>query len=72
MEIDERIARRIRHQIGEAAFERGRSHGDDRLAVEYDRRLVAGALGVGFNSSRNAAMSVGAEGSPKSPRAKAR
>src|SRR6185295_17655332 len=39
-------ARRVRHQVGEAAFEGGRTHRDDRMAMEDDRRLVAMALGI--------------------------
>ena len=39
-------ARRVRDEVGEAALERGRPHGDDRLAVEHHGRLVAVALGV--------------------------
>ena len=43
-----RVARGVGNQIGEAALERRRSHGDDRMAVEIHARLVAVALGVGL------------------------
>ncbi len=41
-----RVARGVRNQVGEAALERGRPHGDDRLAMECDGGLVAVALGL--------------------------
>ena len=43
-----RKARGVRHEIGEAALERRRPHGDDRMAVELDIGGVAVALGVGL------------------------
>ncbi len=46
--IDVREARRVRHEIGEAALERRRPHRDDRMAVERDAGRVAVALGVGL------------------------
>ena len=56
-----REARRVRHQVGEAALERRRLHRDDRRAVERST-LVLWPLrsASAFSSSRNAAMSVGA------------
>src|SRR5262245_59315184 len=43
-----REARRVRDEVANAALERGRTHGDDRVAVEYDAGLVAVPLGVGL------------------------
>src|SRR4051812_43787677 len=34
-------ARGVRHQIAKAAPERGRAHGDDRMAIEHRAGLVA-------------------------------
>ena len=43
-----RVARGIRHEIGEAALERRWPHRDDRMAVEVHARFVAVTLGIGL------------------------
>src|SRR6267154_848679 len=41
-----RVARRVGNEVGKAALERGRLHGDDRQAVEGDGGAMTMALGV--------------------------